>query len=364
MVRIIQGTASPGFGGLELVIIEFHEWLKKNNVDAYVIAIEGTPLEKALLQKGFRQSTISVKKNTKGMSFWRKKLDAVNVSYLFHRHKGLKQLTFTKYKAKISSMSHTFYDVRKRDLWHRWVFSKVDQWIALTPRHKENLIETTAAPEQKVCIIPNGVNLKKFTPNFKSIPDPAIPIKIGVVARLDRQKGQEVAIRALKKLIDQGSRKWQLHLFGEDTPSEVPVRPELEKLAAELGIAENVFFEGFQENLGQKIQALDIVWMPSYKETFGRCIIEGMASGIPVVASNAGGVPDIIHHGQNGLLFETKNFNDLFEKTLKLVSDPQLFRSIQENARLDVEKNYNVDEIWRKLFEAILPKSETANINN
>lgn len=356
MVKVIQGTVSPGFGGLELVIIEFHEWLINHKIESYVIAVEGTPLEKNLLRRGFRQSTISIpniKQNE--IRDWRLRLDGEDVAFLFHRHQGLKQLMFVKPKAKVSAMSHTFYDVKKRDLWHRFVFSKVDQWVALTPLHRDNLVETTGAPLEKICVIPNGVNLNKFEPHFKPIPNKDVAVKIGIVARVDRQKGQEIAIRALKKLVDEKSRRWTLHLFGEDTPSETPIRPQLASLAAELGIADNVIFEGFQENVGEKIQNLDLIWMPSYKETFGRCIIEGMASGIPVIASNAGGVPDIIQPKKNGLLFETKNPDDLFEKTLSLINDPVLFSAIQKQARFDVEQRYNVDEIWSRLFECISP---------
>lgn len=356
MVKVIQGTVSPGFGGLELVVIEFHEWLINHKIEAYVIAVEGTPLEKNLLRRGYRQSTISVPKNNpKEILKWRRRFDGEDVSFLFHRHQGLKQLMFFKPKAKVSALSHTFYDVKKTDWWHRFIFSKVNQWVALTPLHRDNLVETTGVASGKICVIPNGVNLSKFVPHFKPVPDKNVPVKIGIIARLDRQKGQEIAIRALKKLADEKSRQWTLHLFGEDTPSEMPVRPRLEKLAADLGISDSVIFEGFQEKVSEKIQNLDLIWMPSYKETFGRCIIEGMASGIPVIASEAGGVPDIIQSKKNGLLFETKNADDLFEKTLSLVNDPLLFSAIQRQARLDVEEKYDVDQIWSRLFECISP---------
>jgi glycosyltransferase involved in cell wall biosynthesis len=355
-VRVIQGTVSPGFGGLELVIIEFHQWLMNQGVESFVMALEGTPLEKNLLQRGFRQSTISIPKNRpQDMRVWRKKLDASNVAFLFHRHQGLKQLRFTSFKAKISALSHTFYDVKKTDLWHRYIFSRVNQWIALTPRHRANLVETTGVNENKICIIPNGVDLKKFTPKFKEIPAKSETVRVGVLARLDRKKGQDLAIRALRFLVNEGSRKWCLHLYGEDTPAEIPIHPELEKLAEDLGVRDQVFFEGYHDDLPAQTQKLDLIWMPSQKETFGRCIIEGMASGVPVIASDAGGVPDIIQHRQNGMLFQTEDADDLFSKTLEILNDKDLFRRIQIQARKDVEAKYNVDEIWPRLFSAIKP---------
>lgn len=238
MARVVQGTISKGFGGLELVIIEFHEWLIKNNIEAYVLVVEGTPIHKNLIQRGFAKSVLSVRseKPQKEMIKLRKQLDSEDAVFLFHRQQGLKHLVFHKYKAKISAMSHTFYDVNKRDLWHRLIFSNVDQWIALTESHKQNLIQTTAVDSKKVCIVPNGVNLKKFTYKFKEIPVSDEVIKIGVIARLDRKKGQDLAIQALKVLSDNSNRKFTLHFYGEDTPSEKPTRPELEKLIAKLGL--------------------------------------------------------------------------------------------------------------------------------
>ncbi|MFZ3229802.1 MAG: glycosyltransferase family 4 protein [Pseudobdellovibrio sp.] len=363
MIKVLQETISTGYGGLELVIIEFHEWLINNNIEAYVIAVEGTPIEKHLIQRGYQNSILSVPKNdSKKIAGIKEKYDSLETAFIFHSHKGLKQLAFNSYEAKITALSHTFYNSKKRDLWHRFLFSKVDQWVALTARHKENLIATTAIPERKVCIIPNGVDLKKFKCFFKEIPGLNTPIKIGVVARLDKKKGQDVAIKAFKILVANSSRKWTLHFYGEDTPNEEPTRPALERLVSELNLTDLVFFEGYQENLATALSEMDVVWTPSLKETFGRCIIESMASGVPVIASNAGGVPDIIVNRKNGILFESGNEEDLFLKTIELIENPFLFRAIQMNARNDIEANYNIENIWSKLLQTISPASVNLKI--
>jgi glycosyltransferase involved in cell wall biosynthesis len=353
---VVQGTVSPGFGGLEMVVIEFHEWLLSKNIDAHVIAIEGSPLEQNLRQRGHHNSVISVPaNNAKAIAEERKKFDSPQTAMLFHRQQGLKQLRFRQYKSKISLLSHTFYSVKKKDFWHRLIFKKVDQWVVLTELHKLNLLETAPVAQERIQVIPNGVDLKKFTPQFKDIPSRDGIINLGVIARLDPQKGQDIAIRALAELKARGDRRWRLHFFGDETPNEASIRPFLHKLARELGVEEQVVYRGFQKDLHHVIGEMDVVWMPSYKETFGRCILEGMASGIPVIASNDGGVPDIIQNGHNGILFETKNFKELADKTTHLLESPSLFRSIQIKAREDVEQFYDQDVIWSRLLKTISP---------
>lgn len=356
MYKVIQTINSPGFGGLEMVIVEFHEWLLSQNIDSTILVTQDTPIEKSLLAKGLKDSIVAFPTpSQKKMKDYRIQNDSPNTILLFHSHQDIKKLGFHRYKAKVSMISHTFYDVRKRDLWHRFIFSKVNCWIALTKRHKENLIDTTGINPEKIVIIPNGVSLKKFKPVFKKPPQSDQPIKIGVIARLDPKKGQDLAIKALKKLIDQTQRSVTLHFLGQDTPNEKPVKPNLQKLAQELQIEKNVIFEGFHSDLGKFVNDLDLIWMPSHKETFGRCVIEGMASAVPVIASNAGGVPDIIQHQVNGILFETMNADDLCHQTIELLNNPDLFTQIQNNAVVDIQKNYDVDQIWKKVFNAIKP---------
>jgi glycosyltransferase involved in cell wall biosynthesis len=355
-MKVVQGIYSDGFGGLEMVILEFHEWLISKGIPAYVLAEEGTPLEKQLLARGHRDTTLSVdKKNTKEINRIRKSFDSKKTAMLFHRQQGLKDIAFQNFTGKVSLLSHTFYEAKKKDIWHRFVFSNVDQWIALTKTHKENLIETTGVADKKVSIIPNGVPLDKFPVQFKELPGSDQTIKIGVIARLDPQKGQDIALFALKDLLTQSDRKFSLHFFGEDTPNEAPFKPTLEDICSVFGLEDHVVFHGFQDNMSESISKMDILWMPSFKETFGRCVIEGMASGVPVIASNAGGVPDIITDQVNGVLFETKNPDDLSQKTLSLIQNPNLFKSIQQKARQDVEQKYNQEKIWRRLVETILP---------
>ncbi len=357
MARIIQEISSAGFGGLEMVVQDFHAWLIENGHDALVLVQEGAPLHSSLIASGFSDSVISISKKTKTgtvRKMLHQELDSKDTAFLFHRHRALKALAWSGLKAKTSMISHTFYKSKKRDFWHRYLFSKVDCWIALTPLHQKNMNEMLGLASNLMTIIPNGVNLNKFRAPV-ILPEDKNEFHIGILARLDHQKGQEIAVRALALLKTKTQKKIYLHLFGDDTPGEVSIRPQLKALVEKSGLQSEVIFEGFKYEVQEILPQMDFLWLPSLRETFGRCVIEAMACGVAVVGSNAGGVPDIIEHKVNGMLFETMNAQDLMKQTLFLIEEPEARKNIREKALKDVRAHYDMNEVFTRLLHAILP---------
>ncbi len=357
MARVVHGTAATGFGGLEMVVEDFHEWLISKGHNVHVIVGEGTPLHKRFSSGKYGDTYSTIPRGWRGFLSAlqiRRRYNTKDTAFLFHRQAGLKILFFIDPKAKISVLSHTFYGIPKTDFWHKILFSKVHQWIALTKAHRQNVIETCGVQPAKVEVIPNGVNLERFRIQNQNRPSADRKIRVGVVARLDQQKGQAIAIQAIAMLRQQGLDIC-LHLFGHDTPDNEPYRPVLENLIRENGLSEHVIFEGFQPEIEKRIPEMDVVWVPSHKETFGLCVIEAMACAVPVIASNAGGIPDIIRHEENGLCFQTKDPADLAAQTMRLIQAPGLYETIRQNALNEVRERYNREAVWTRLLETILP---------
>ncbi len=355
MARIVQVIFSQGYGGLEMVVQDFHRWLLIANLEAFVLVLEGSPIHLVLQKAGFANSIITISnKSHFSKTNYLTSLDSVDTAFLFHRQKNLNILALKKLKGKVSFLSHTFYKSNKRGFWHRFIFSKVDQWIALTSIQKLDLSEKCRVPFEKICIIPNGVDLKRFKPDT-NIKDIKNEIHIAVVARLDPQKGHKLAIKALALLNKNYRKRIILHFYGGNTPGEPLIQRQLEILANSLNVKEQVRFEGFYEEIEKAMPHMNILWLTSHKETFGRCLIEAMASGVPIVASRAGGVPDIILDQVNGLLFESENPFDLVEKTTRLIEDPQMRENICENNFHIARKKYDQEVVTPELLRSILP---------
>jgi glycosyltransferase involved in cell wall biosynthesis len=118
-------------------------------------------------------------------------------------------------------------------------------------------------------------------------------------------------------------------------------------------------FTGFQEDVGHFLSALDIFVLPSDCEPFGLIAIEAMARGIPVVATNAGGVPELIKHGETGLLVPPQNPDAIAAAVNFLLSDPMRRMQIGESGRLNVRKLFDKTRMLKEyeaLYERVAQK--------
>ena len=206
-------------------------------------------------------------------------------------------------------------------------------------------------PKEKIVIIPNGVDLEEY----KQLPigdlfRKRLDIKenekvVLTIGRLEEIKGFQYLIKALPSIIEEiGSTK--LVIAGPD----FNYGAKLKKLAEETNVQDNVIFYG-PINGKEKFEAFsaaNIVAVPSLYEGFGMLLLEAMAAGKPLVATNTGAAPEIIQNGKNGVLATLGDVEDLAGKVIKLLSDDQLMYLISQESRKTVEA-FN----WEKISEHI-----------
>jgi glycosyltransferase involved in cell wall biosynthesis len=167
-------------------------------------------------------------------------------------------------------------------------------------------IETKIADERPsqvpVSLIYNGVDLVRYdhTDPCCTLREeyglPAASQVVGVVARLEPEKGHPTLLEAWPAVVDRVPLA-RLLVVGEGSRRQV-----LEEQAAALGIADTVVFTGRRDDVPAVTAALDVAVLPSYREAQGLTILEAMALSRPVVASAVGGIPEVIEHGRSGLL--------------------------------------------------------------
>ncbi|MDN2479968.1 glycosyltransferase family 4 protein [Vibrio agarivorans] len=142
-------------------------------------------------------------------------------------------------------------------------------------------------------------------------------------ANMLKHKGFDTSIKAAKQL---NSDYPNIHFCFIGDGSE---RHHLEQQATNL---KNITFVGKQSNMGDWFHAADLLVHPSHSEGLGSVILEGMKAGLPVVGSNAGGIPDIIHHEHTGLLTTTGCGETLASNIIRLYNDPALRGQLVNNA--------------------------------
>jgi glycosyltransferase involved in cell wall biosynthesis/O-antigen/teichoic acid export membrane protein len=165
---------------------------------------------------------------------------------------------------------------------------------------------------------------------------------IGLVGNIKPWKGQELVIYAMEQLRDEFPDVVCL-LIGDTSDDATDYRREIEQLIDRRGLNHRVLITGFRSDVANYVNLLDIQVHASVSpEPFGRVLLEGMALCKPLVASNAGGVPEIVIDGTTGLLFEPKNVDALAGCLRQLLRDPARARMFGKAGRRRLETDFSV----------------------
>lgn len=177
-------------------------------------------------------------------------------------------------------------------------------------------------------------NLSSSSLSSSSQKEPSAPFVLGVVSRLEHIKGMDLVIPAFAE-VRKRFPDVRLLVVGDGS-----LRGSMEQQAQELGCADAVTWTGRQpqESLPQYYGEMDIVLMPSRSEGFGLTAIEAMAYGCVVVASDVGGLPEVVRDGVCGLLHRTEDVHDMASKISSLIASSELCRTMQKNALQHVQK--------------------------
>lgn len=166
------------------------------------------------------------------------------------------------------------------------------------------------------------------------------------VAALIREKGVIDVIDAVEKL-KPSIPTLRLCIIGDGNE-----RSALESSVQEAGLAAQVTFLGSRDDVPQQLCKADIAVVPSrWGEAFGFTVIEAMATGLPVIASSVGGIPEIIDHGQTGLLVNKASPDDIAEAIQRLYEDESLRQRLGAAARERVETYFNVIRVYRQQLD-------------
>ena len=169
-------------------------------------------------------------------------------------------------------------------------------------------------------------------------------------ANILKHKGFDVTVAAAK-LLGVKNPRIQFLLLGDG--------PEREKLEQQTQGLTNICFMGKQKDMGSWFAAADLLIHPSYTEGLGSVILEAMVGGVPVIGSNAGGIPDIIEHGVSGLLCEAGDSKQLAQQIDQLENDKALRRKLQTGGKEKL-KQFDIvytASLYKDLYTQIASKS-------
>ena len=201
--------------------------------------------------------------------------------------------------------------------------------VALSPQVKDTIVSFYSLPEKNVPVIFNGVDLSRCMPKEQySVGETLNLLHVG---RFNEQKNHEGLLRAYALFREQYPNS-KLHLIGDGELVE-----QTKQLAKELSLAGHICFLGSQSNVYPYLQNADLFLLPSHYEGMPMTIIEAMGTGLPIVASNVGGIPDMIEDGKSGLLTGTEP-NEICQAWLCLAGDESLRMHLGQQAKDDSQR--------------------------
>jgi glycosyltransferase involved in cell wall biosynthesis len=207
---------------------------------------------------------------------------------------------------------------------------------------------------ERIGVVPNAVDMDRFAKSRwnsgvkKELDIPDGAKVVGMIANLSAVKAHEVLLNAVPDILKEIPETIFL-LIGEGSRKD-----ELIRLTGDLGILNAVRFLGFRGDTEQIIPLFDAGVNTSRIETHGIALIEMMAAGVPVVAPNVGGIPEIIRHGENGWLVPQGDSDALAAALIRILTDKDLTDRLSRAARNDTVNRFSLDYMIQLLSNELV----------
>lgn len=297
-----------------------------------------------------------------------------NIGYLFELRKLTKKMQpniihsrgLAALEAQISSMflpvsrvhgehgwdSAAAKNNKKYVLLRKLISPLIKHFVVLSQEGHDYLCDDVGIHTKKIDRICNGVDTDKFMPVIK---EPSRKLILTTVGRLAGVKNQQLLIKAVAKLVHQHHLdNIELRIVGEGE-----CRTALSELIAESNLNSVCFLLGQHDDVHSLLAKSDVFILPSFAEGISNTILESMACGIPVVASNVGGNTELVQDSVSGSLFESDNVDALVSAILPYIKQSELRQSHGNNARQQAVENFSLNKMVARYHQLYL-KTNTA----
>ncbi len=279
--------------------------------------------------------------------------DVVHINSVFALHFAL--WPCLRHRVPVAYHEHGLARDRSGSPWalfYSFLVKRVSHTIAITDAVRDQAIEFGAV-ESKAATVYNGIDAPSILPERQAHePD----FRIVQVANFLSWKGQDIMVRALPELKKSVPHvQLVFHGHSKDHDFEEKVR----SLVVQNDLEDMVEFGGFRKDLQDLLRTFDCLVVASSAEPFGLVLLEAMRAGIPVVASAAGGVPEIVTHELNGLLFEAGDPVALAKALERIASDSSLASRLRKSGLAIINERFSfaaqikgIQEVFERLTDS------------
>jgi len=372
--NILYLTLNSSIGGTEIMILTLSKNLNREKYNPVICSLvgDGTLIREAsncgitaydLKMRGPFDVTIIFKL----LRLINKERIHIMHTYLYHTNiLGRVMGWVTRVPVIISTQ-------RSTDPWRKWYHRALDRItarlcdviISNSIAGKERLIKKEKIKEDKIIIINNGIEkafpcdmpmLHRLKEQCGILADSPV---IGTVSNLKPAKGLRYLLQAFKYISEKNNKaKLVIVGYGE-------LYNELEQYAEDLGVLHNVRFTGFQSNAIDYISFFDVFVISSLWEGTPVSLLEAMSLGKPVVATDVGGVAEVVKSGEDGVLVKPRNARLLADTIIEIMSNKTMRKELGENAARKIEQKFNTVDMVKNtevLYESIINKKKTQKV--
>ena len=355
-MRVVQLLPELNEGGVERGTVELNREFVKNGIESFVISAGGK-LENQIDIDGGKHIKFDVcSKNIftvfSRVSKLKKILKNINPDIIHVRSRVPAWLVYfanKSLKIKVVSTVHGFNSVG----FYSSIMQKADAVICVSNSIKEYIQKNYQTTENIITVIPRGIDLELFNPNnisnefinnFKKEYDLENKFIVSSVGRVTQLKDYETFIKAIF-LVKKEIPNIKALIVGGVRSDKEEYLNSLKKLVKELDLEDNISFTGSQSKIAEIYTLSDIVVSSSKKpESFGRAVAEAIAMNTPVIATNHGGVKDIIIENVNGFFFEVGDDKELANNILKS-------RNLSFDGYNYISNNFSLENMVNKTLE-------------
>ena len=248
---------------------------------------------------------------------------------------------------KIVFTRHLLFPI-KNNIFHSILYRTADAVIAVSQAVAQVIANSGFVDPTKLVTIYNGIVVEKFADAPQGCLRHELGFDmttnvIGMIGQVSPHKGQDVFIRSIPAILEKCPNS-KFIIVGDDFKQGQYIE-HLKNLAVQLGVAEHVAFLGQRQDIPEVMKDLNVFVLASKNEPFGLVVVEAMAAGIPVVATAAGGVTEIIEHEKSGFLFAIDDDYMLAEAVTKILRNPAIVHSINQQAKSRVRLLFSIESM-------------------
>ncbi|HKJ03392.1 MAG TPA: glycosyltransferase [Longimicrobiales bacterium] len=347
---VVQLLLNLGKGGMESMVVSLAQGLQGAGLEPVVVALDaGGEHEDSLSRSGipyhimggrhFSSPAAHLKLARLLRRYGPRAVHTHHFAPLLH---SLPAIELARVPRRVHT-EHSSYYLPARQT-YRWALRgmsrRTDAFVVVAQDMERYYAETVGISTKKLRVLPNGIDAQRFRP---SADRPALRRALGLpegllvatAGRFFPEKDYATLLRGAALSRVPGLR---VVMVGDG-----PLRDDLERLARELGIEDRVDFLGWRKDLPDLMPAFDLFALTSTREAFPMAILEAMASGVPVVATPVGDIPDVVEHDETGLLFPVGDADALAGCLSQVAANPGWVEAAGRRARAAVVARHSLD---------------------